>query len=214
MNHIQGILDLTRKLREARVESRELPSVRRFWFNELDRLVERSSTEGIDRLRSQFHDFSELGEHSAPRTIDSFVSSFTNGVSLRAEATAMGVSLNREFAGGPVVADGSSRPLDMGKGLRFRVIAPTKSEIEAFSKEVDGWLKKRTISDARLTPPWDGLEDSIPRLPSLVVLAETEDKTMLLTGSARGDRILQGLESKGRSDAGRSAEGAAEPRRS
>ena len=38
------------------------------------------------------------------------------------------------------------------------------------------------------------VDRSVPNLSSLVVLAEAGDKRMLLTGDARGDKILEGLE--------------------
>jgi len=38
------------------------------------------------------------------------------------------------------------------------------------------------------------VDKSVPNLSSLVVLAKAGGKTMLLTGDARGDKILEGLE--------------------
>src|SRR5262249_41746751 len=41
------------------------------------------------------------------------------------------------------------------------------------------------------------VDKSVPNLSSLVLLAEVKGKRMLLTGDARGDRILEGLERAG-----------------
>ena len=38
------------------------------------------------------------------------------------------------------------------------------------------------------------VDKSVPNLSSLVVLAKVEDKSVLLTGDARGDKIMEGLE--------------------
>ena len=38
------------------------------------------------------------------------------------------------------------------------------------------------------------VDDSAPNLSSIVISAEADDKRILLTGDARGDHILQGLE--------------------
>ena len=41
------------------------------------------------------------------------------------------------------------------------------------------------------------VDKSVPNLSSIVVLAELGGKSMLLTGDARGDKILEGMELAG-----------------
>src|SRR5207302_631546 len=41
------------------------------------------------------------------------------------------------------------------------------------------------------------VDNSVPNLSSIVVLVKAGDKTLLLTGDARGDKILQGMETVG-----------------
>jgi hypothetical protein len=72
-------------------------------------------------------------------------------------------------------------------------------ELRALQKAYDKFLKehpekkKATAALAAFTK-----DNSIPNLSSIVVLAEVGDKRVLLTGDARGDKILKGLQLKGR----------------
>jgi beta-lactamase superfamily II metal-dependent hydrolase len=49
------------------------------------------------------------------------------------------------------------------------------------------------------------VDRSVPNLSSIVVLAESGDKSMLLTGDARGDKVLKGLQLVGRLDPGKTS---------
>ena len=97
------------------------------------------------------------------------------------------------------MASADSEPIDMGKGLTFTVVGPMLGggEKPSSASTRSGWTTTRT----RCARSAEGLasydDDSVPNLSSIVVLAESgerERKTMLFTGDARGDKILQGLE--------------------
>ena len=68
-----------------------------------------------------------------------------------------------------------------------------KSELLALQKEHDAFLRrtKKKATKAALAAFTD---NSVANLSSIVFLAETNGKRMLLTGDARGDKILEGLE--------------------
>ena len=71
----------------------------------------------------------------------------------------------------------------------------TGSVIDEFRAKHDDWLKdleKEGKSPAEMLAAY--VDKSVGNLSSLVVLAEADDKRMLLTGDARGDKILEGLE--------------------
>ena len=71
-------------------------------------------------------------------------------------------------------------------------------EAKALQKKHDAWLKD--LRERGLTPE-EALaayaDRSVANLSSLVMLARAGGRTMLLTGDARGDRILEGLEEVG-----------------
>jgi hypothetical protein len=105
--------------------------------------------------------------------------------------------VNREFGGGLVMAAADSAPVDMGHGLMLTVMGPMKGQLVRLQKQHDHFLREH--QDQR-TPSAlaEFTDNSIPNLSSIVVLAEVEGKRMLLTGDARGDRIIEGLELVGR----------------
>jgi hypothetical protein len=99
-------------------------------------------------------------------------------------------NLNHKFRGGLIVASASSRPVTLDGGLTMTVVGPMQEELDALHEAHDKWVSEH--------PPEDVLaafvDKSVPNLSSIVVLAELGGKTILLTGDARGDRILEGLE--------------------
>ncbi len=79
----------------------------------------------------------------------------------------------------------------MGKGLKFTIVGPMNEEVVQLQKQHDEFLKKKEKEKDALAAFTD---TSIANLSSVVVLAEVGKKRMLLTGDARGDKVLQGLE--------------------
>jgi hypothetical protein len=104
--------------------------------------------------------------------------------------------VNRAFDGHLVMATAGAGSLDLGKGLSFTVIGPIKDELLALQKEHDAFLKERKERGKKAAPA-AFTDTSIPNLSSVIVLAEAGGKRILLTGDARGDRVLEGLELRG-----------------
>jgi hypothetical protein len=91
--------------------------------------------------------------------------------------------------------------IDMGRGLSVLVAGPMKPELVKLQKEHAKFLKaaaKKRKTRAALAAFSDA---SVANLSSLVVLAEAGGKRMLLTGDARGDKLVEGLELTGALDA-------------
>ena len=66
-------------------------------------------------------------------------------------------------------------------------------EIAALQKKHEAWLKERKKKGKSPQAALAAYVDkSVPNLSSIVLLAEAKGKRMLLTGDARGDKILQG----------------------
>jgi beta-lactamase superfamily II metal-dependent hydrolase len=90
---------------------------------------------------------------------------------------------------------------DMGHGLKATIVGPLRAQLEALQAEWDKQIKKKKASPKEHVASMAAFVDkSVPNLSSIVVLAELEGKTMLLTGDARGDFVLEGLKAAGALD--------------
>ena len=81
----------------------------------------------------------------------------------------------------------------------MQVIGPSRSELEALQAKYDADnpnAASMTASERRRALA-DFTDNSVANLSSIVLLAEQHGKTMLLTGDARGDNILKGLDRAG-----------------
>ena len=212
-DHMQGILDLTRELLSAQMSNQlEFVQVFNLWHNSFETIIGSDTSELTNAFKNQFGSAS-LGGDPPDLTIDSETSGlsekevFANlqvlaginqNAQLRNDAQHLGLQLNAEFDGALVVARPKSQAIDIGSGLKFRVIGPMPGELKKLQKKHQTWLKERATSG--LTPE-DALsayiDKSVPSLSSIVVMAEVGKKRVLLTGDARGDSILEGLELAG-----------------
>lgn len=89
------------------------------------------------------------------------------------------------------MAAAGTAPVTLSKGLSVTIAGPMQPELEALQKAHDAFLTRAERTPAALAAFSD---TSVPNLSSVVLLAEVKGKRMLLTGDARGDRILEGLE--------------------
>ncbi len=111
--------------------------------------------------------------------------------------------LNKPFANTLITGDLTPHPLPF-LGLEITIVGPLQAEIDALQAGFDEYLQKHSLhtGEAALAAYAD---TSVPNLSSIVCLVRSGTKTMLLTGDARGDRILAGLENAGLLGAGPAA---------
>jgi len=195
-DHINGILELTKELvAAAQVKKPALLKIRSLWHNSFDDIIGNDPKELVNTVKASFGPASlesdvevEGLDHQAAKVL----ASVAQGFQLRDDAKKLKLAINREFGGELVLAE-KKDPLDFGKGLRFTVAGPMKPEVIALQKEHDAFLKK--AAGKKTTAALASFTDtSVPNLSSLVLLAEVNDRRILLTGDARGDKILEGLE--------------------
>jgi hypothetical protein len=210
-DHIQGILDLTKEMLEEKAAQRPLPlRVLNFWHNSFDAVIDHTPEELTAAFKSQFGAASTTGGLPADATIDvddedldeetiraslKVLASIEQGFRLRGDAETVGFPLNLEFDGKLIMARKGSEALEIAPGLSFTVAGPMAAELEKLQKKHEAWLKN--LKKEGKSPPAAlaaYVDRSVPNLSSVVVLAEAGDKRMLLTGDARGDKILKGLE--------------------
>jgi len=176
-DHAAGLVRLLVEIRRERREKLPEPvRVVRLWFNAVEELVERVDPD----LSASVQPLLDVAAQSQV-----VVASYNQGRAIRDEATALGLGGNQPF-GSPLV---SGEKTDL-TGLAVTVVAPDQAALEALAKK---WRKAKKRHDPGvLTAAY--ADGSIPNLSSIVLLIEHGGRTALLTGDARGDRILAGLE--------------------
>jgi hypothetical protein len=195
-DHITGILDLTRELVMAKDAHRApLVKIRSVWHNTFDDILGNGAQELATAVNVHFGAASlggDSGTDGLNEVSAKVLASVAQGIRLRDDARKLALRVNREFGGQPVMAAAESAPVDMGHGLMLTVVGPMKAQLVRLQKQHDQFLREQQEKPAAALAEF--ADNSIPNLSSIVVLAEADGKRILLTGDARGDRIIEGLE--------------------
>jgi hypothetical protein len=219
-DHIRGLLDLTRdEIERADAHRPLLLNVLGFWHNSFTDVIGDTPAELVRATRRHFEasaggeglsDAAELGVAAeseealyAVRAGLKVLASIEQGARLRDDAERLGYPLNPEFGGGLIIARPGGEPLEEENGLTLTVVGPMEAEIAALHRKHQEWL--RTVAQAGGKPEAAlaaYVDKSVANLSSIVVLAEAGERSILLTGDARGDKILEGLELTGRLEPG------------
>lgn len=208
-DHIQGILDMTKELVEA-----PLPFARvtELWHNTFDTLIGNDPAEltagvhafGVASVAAGSmpeelaESFQEVSEREIAITGAKVLASIAQGHQLRLDADKLNIGCNVGFEAELVMAASEPVALAGSDVLTMHVVGPRKDELNALQKKHDDWLK--ALKKAGKKPPQAlaaYLDESVQNLSSIVGLVECKGKTILLTGDARGDNILAGLEAHG-----------------
>lgn len=193
-DHIKGMLELTKELIDAQGP---IPlKIKGVWHNTFDDIIGNNPDKLTAAVTAQFGTASLSGDGEEVEGLDPdaarVLASVSQGFRLRDDTRALKLRINPEFKGKLVLAKKKGKQIDMGKGLKFTVVGPMNDEVLALQQAHDEFLQKQQDkAEASLAAFAD---KSVPNLSSLVVLAEVGKKRILLTGDARGDKILQGLE--------------------
>ncbi len=188
-DHINGVADLFGEMEKLAAKDQEIPyNIKTFWFNSFDETLDNLD----DELKAALASVSSNAlVTKASGVSDAVVASVGQGRDLRAAAIRLAIPPNSPFDG-LVMAPGTGKPLNVkiDGDLTFTILTPSRQRLADLGKE---WEK-----DVKKNPDREVLaafaDKSIPNLSSIVVLAKSTAGTMLLTGDARGDDILAGLE--------------------
>lgn len=212
-DHINGVLDLTAEMVEAREDGRPLPfRIEALWHNSFDDVVGtaseemfRAATASMDAVTTAgggvgAPGFGAAGAAGAGARLRhpgaAILASVPQGRDLRNDARRLGLPVNPPFGdlvSAPDPEDGAGeRSVDLEHGLTLRVLGPGRKRIEELQEEWDRELEDRGLAAASAEAA-AYVDRSVANLASIVVLAQMQDKRMLLTGDARGDDILTGL---------------------
>lgn len=198
-DHILGLLDLFEELRNPPSDGAAgaLPPIDALWHNSFARAVG-----GVDiepKVRAVLRDGGRLG--AAMPAVAGVLRGVGEGDALRAAALALGIPLGAGFRDGQVlVGQGQPRGLEP---LRVTVVGPSRSILDKLRKQWLGWLARhqRTgVAPAAARTTAVALDQSVPNLSSIALLAELDRRSLLLTGDARADQVLEGMQEAGALD--------------
>ena len=192
-DHINGLLAMMTELRNARDNNGTPPfRVRRFWFNGFEDLAGTQHAEAAVAAIASIGAYLPHGEEMSPET-QAVLASVGQGRNLRDILDSFNLGDNAPI-GGLAEATGTAVDVD---GLKVTVVGPLKEQLDALRED---WAKAKPAK-ARKAAAASYADKSVANLSSIVchVAFETggATRTMLLTGDARGDYVLEGLEKAG-----------------
>lgn len=211
-DHINGLIDLFEEMREAVIAGRQpLFEVRELWHNSFDEIIRNGEVRG---QTAQFgaasvaaaiaqDDDEDQPEPDAGLRHDAalILQSVEQGHRLRelALSNELGITINGDGGGLMMTRAGEQMVHEIG-GIRFTVVGPREEELAALEEKHDDWLRRRQEQGKPVTPGsllQSLTDESVANLSSIVLLAARDGKTALLTGDARSDFVLKGLEEIG-----------------
>ncbi len=192
-DHVVGLMDFFADL-ERDVANGNPPAYKigGVWHNSFRGTID-TDGEITQRLQSLMAASSFISA-ALPLTADAFFG-IKNGNKLRMQALGLNLSLNKGFQGDIIKIGTPLNALRYGN-LTFTVVGPNNNNLAALRTEWEAWLKK---AENEISSPTAlaNLDASKPNLSSIVLLAKADGKTMLLTGDARSDHVLEGLNDAG-----------------
>jgi len=193
-DHIFGLLDLLAALEEDAANGNPPRlAVGGLWHNSFQKSID--TTGEITQRMQMLMTIAGAAAVAMPFSTDALFG-LREGNRLRTFSKKLKLPLNKGFQDDLVMLETAQPQIKFGS-LTFRVIGPNKANLEELRKEWIKWLAK-TEQDAISDPATLANADkSVPNLSSIVLLAECEGKTILLTGDARSDHTLDGLAAAG-----------------
>jgi hypothetical protein len=207
-DHIDGIIGMFQEMREhAAAGDTPLFQVRGLWHNSFDEII---GNNDVGTQAAQFgaasfgsaivedDDIDEVEAHDAALILQSV----KQGHELRdlANSVELQIPINAHFGGGLIMTRNGEVTAHEFGGVRLTVVGPRYDELKALEKTHDKWLRDQEKKGKPVTPGsllQSLTDESVANLSSIVLLAERDGKTALLTGDARSDFVLKGLEEIG-----------------
>jgi len=183
-DHIDGILDLAAELDEQKADRKPLlVDVREVWHNSFS-----------DYIVDPKNDGEKLAALTSADNTSLVLSSVRQGRQLRKFLGKLNIRYNRGFENRLVLRGDGENKRTFGD-INLTVLGPTTRELNKLKKKWKKDLKKILAKEgeAKLAAA-KSIDKSISNMSSLVVLAESNGKTILLTGDGRSDKILRWLD--------------------
>lgn len=209
-DHIAGIIELA-KGQDRRTAPIGL-TVDGLWHNSFDDLLgippDRRLTAGTRLSDGMSSVLADLGTQVLDGTVEvghdeafdvaEVLAGIDQGRTLRDDAEKLGWELN-SVAGGRLILAEVGTGVVAVEGLEVTVVGPLAPELRRLQAEHDKWVRQHVPgAQGNMAAAAAVYADvSVPNLSSIVVHVAAGGKTILLTGDARGDKILLGLETAG-----------------
>ncbi len=213
-DHLAGILDLTSQLRSDDPGIPDAPvDFKTLWFNGFEDLVfedkkaRAAETTTLMTHLAQTASISELDPVAIPKQgrddhdLRAVVASTKQGRQLLNDVDYLNIDVNPHYGEGLIMRGGEHDSVTTLNGARHGVkltlLGPDKQRIDQLRAK---WKKDlpKILEKERAKAKGASFDDrSAFNLSSIIVLAERDGKTMLLTGDARGDDLYEGLEAEG-----------------
>lgn len=193
-DHITGVLALFAEIQKAKVGNTKPPyRVGQLLFNSFDRLAEADPGD-LAGNKSVLSSLSAsdvlLGDHATQEVL----ASVAQGSDLSTVAKALKIPLNLPAKGDLLFVDAAPKPFAFGDA-EVLVVGPRKKELDGLRKAWAAWRAKKDKTALKALAAY--ADQSVPNLSSIVALVTWNGKRVLLTGDARGDYIMEGLEIAG-----------------
>lgn len=208
-DHINGIIDLFQELfDDAKAGNQPLFEVRGLWHNSFDEIL------GNDEVKTAAEQFGaaslaalvEESEDQDEQDAAMLLQSVSQGHTLRDLAGDQGLNipLNEGFDGLILTRNDEITEREIG-GIKMTIVGPRRDELAELQEVHDKWLKDQKAKGNEIKPGsmlQSLTDESAANLSSIVLLAERDGRKFLLTGDARSDFVMKGLEEIGLIEAG------------
>jgi hypothetical protein len=192
-DHINGVLALLDELADKADDREQLPyDIRLLWHNSFDDITGPGDSAPLE----------ELGAGGSAAAFTSrpglaVAASVNQGRQVRDRAQRLNLAVNSPFGDLVALEAPEAMTVRLEDGVELIVLGPGRKRIDELHEEWQAFLARSAERDDASAQVAAYLDDSIFNLSSIVVLARARDRTMLLTGDARGDDIKRGLTESG-----------------
>jgi beta-lactamase superfamily II metal-dependent hydrolase len=191
-DHAVGLVDLFSELFEQQENDKPLlVKPKALWHNAFSQTM---THELQERLANTL---ASAPNQAALQATQAVLAGVNAGSKLRGLATSLNVPVNPGFGKNPIRVDTQGAPFQ-SENLSLTVVGPTQPNLARLQRDWEKWLDKNEDKVATgAVEPLAMVDVSIPNLSSIVVVARADERTVLLTGDARGDFIFEGLLASG-----------------
>jgi hypothetical protein len=196
-DHILGILDMFSAVQDADQSRAPRPYQPRWLLhNSFDGLLgegegNAARSLGAPTVLAGLGGELELFESEKSHTAKLVLQSYGQGSKLASMAGALGIVRNPPDQRLLTLDLKHPRVLQLGDA-KLTIVGPLQKDIDKLRAKWIAWKAKQKKKDTAALA--QTLDTSVPNLSSIVVLLESGDSKLLLTGDAQGDHIVEGLE--------------------
>ncbi len=187
-DHIIGLLEMMADMAKRREKSQpELLPVRGLWHNSFER------TMGGNRGLVARMDSGLAGAGASFANAAAVTFGISEGNKLLTAARQLNIPINPHTGGGTITTEALPKPVVL-QDLKIWVLGPTPQNLAQLQEKWLAWLdtyQKRAPFASGVEA--EKLDRSVPNLSSIMLLAQSGRRKILLTGDATSDDVLEGL---------------------